>query len=1153
MSLLAKETPPTVLRQELIDLVEKELLGPAGGPEEEVDERRVRDRYLVGCLAPKDSMTIPEEMDDTAIGLDDLSDDGQADSKPTERATFLQSSFGFTFIVGNDAPPLRIGAKWGLYTREESVNAMNDKGEPKLVWRRKPIEESWDNFDASSMTLRGYELFRSYFGKVVIQALSKPFGDERIVSVYLVNEQESPSKRKDQAWLFQPELYVEAMDGSPVFRKRPSSLSSSWHARPPDNEDLVMRMLYRDHVEFAVGHGVSVHAQMSENDPQCAVRISSRIIPKYEVAKQTPPTALDYPKLEGLVLDMKDLAFAESPDFRSKLSALPEAYGDWIAKQKIRINDPDAGLVGFERLAEESLGMCEEAMERIKKGIDLICSDEAAAVSFRFANDAMWRQRVQSIIADNARKGVTLSFEEADTSENRTWYPFQLGFILLNLVGVTDLGSEERCAGAEAILDLLWFPTGGGKTEAYLGLAAYTMALRRRQGEIAGRPGQYGIAVLMRYTLRLLTIQQFQRASTLICACEVIRRKNPELWGDEPFRIGLWVGGKSTPNKNSQSEEWVKDRRETSKMNFHPKIGGSPAQLTHCPWCGSKIDPGKHIEVESFEKGHGRTLFMCPDPTYQCPFTSKNSNREGIPAMVVDEEIYRRLPSLLIATVDKFAQMPWKGEVQNLFGQVNGLCERHGFRSPHISDSDSHPARHGMPKAKTVNMGPLRPPDLIIQDELHLISGPLGTLVALYETAVDALCSWEVNGKTVRPKIVASTATIRKAADQGRLLFARKIKVFPPQGLDAEDNFFSLRREPSAEHPGRLYLGVMAPGIRLKAALIKVYSTLLASAQKMFERYEAAADPWMTLVGYFNSIRELAGMRRLVEDDITARLKSMDQHGLAKRKIFQPEELTSRRSSEDIPDILNRMEIGFAKQVNGSPKSGAGSNRPIDTLLATNMLSVGVDVKRLGLMVVASQPKATAEYIQATSRVGRKKPGIVVTVFNWTRPRDLSHYERFEHFHETFYKHVEALSVTPFSSRALDRGLSAVLVALARLTSEEFNHNEKAIAVYNYPDFIKRIESLIVSRAFSVTGSQDIADQTAALLQQRLAFWKKEALRSKDTGAPLLYHRAKPSIGAPLLSYAEDGDWGLFTCLNSLRDVESPVPLILYQDLLSEE
>ncbi|MGP8281393.1 MAG: DISARM system helicase DrmA [Desulfomonilaceae bacterium] len=1159
MGLLSYKLSPLDLRQELIDLVEREILGPAGGPEEEIDERRVKDRYLVGCLAPKDSMTVPEEIDDSAIGGDDMSDDGKADSKPIERATFLQSSLGFTLIVEADAPKLRIGARWGQYTRQESANAINEKtGEPKLVWKRNPVEGSWDNVDVNSLNQGSYEIFRSDFGKVVIQLVSKALGDERIVSVYLVNEQESPKRNKDQAWLFQPELYVESMDGAAVFRKRPSSVSPliSGHDLSSDTEESVMRMLYRDHVEFAVGHGVSVHVELSDNDPQSAIRICSRVIPKHEVARQTPPSVHDYPKLNGLVLDMKDLAFTDSKDFDSKLSALPEAYADWITRQRERISDPKNGLIDFEPIANESLNLCETALERIRNGINLICSDEAAADSFRFANRAMWLQRVRSIIADKGRKSETISFVDADIPENRTWYPFQLGFILLNLVGVTDLNSDERSSETEAVLDLLWFPTGGGKTEAYLGLAAYTMGLRRRQGDIEGRPGNYGVAVLMRYTLRLLTIQQFQRAATLICACESIRREKTDLWGEEPFRIGLWVGGKATPNKNSQSEDWVKKRRESQKGAFHPKGEGSPAQLTHCPWCGTKIDPGRDIKVESFDKGRGRTLFLCPDPTFQCPFTSANSEGEGIPALVVDEEIYRRVPALLIATVDKFAQMPWKGETQNLFGQVSGFCERHGFRSPHISDADSHQARNGLPKAKTVKIGPLRPPDLIIQDELHLISGPLGTLVGLYETAVDSLCSWEVKGKTVRPKIIASTATIRKAANQVRFLFARKVNVFPPQGLEAGDNFFSLRREPSAEHPGRLYLGVMAPGIRLKAALIKVYSALLAAGQQLFYRYGTYADPWMTLVGYFNSIRELAGMRRLVEDDITSRLRVMDRHGLANRAIYELEELTSRRSSEAIPDILNKMEIGFEppppNKFNVAPTKGR-KIRPIDTLLASNMLSVGVDIKRLGLMVVAGQPKATAEYIQATSRVGRRAPGLVVTVFNWTRPRDLSHYERFEHFHDTFYNHVEALSVTPFSARALDRGLSAVLVALTRLSSQEFNHNHKATVFNKDSDFVKRIESLIIARAKRVNGIGEIADQTAFLLKQRVDFWTKEIIKSKETGAPLQYHKEKPATGAPLLSSAEDGAWGLFTCLNSLRDVESPVQLILYPNLLKRD
>src|SRR5262249_1860495 len=217
----------------------------------------------------------------------------------------------------------------------------------------------------------------------------------------------------------------------------------------------------------------------------------------------------------------------------------------------------------------------------------------------------------------------------------------------------------------------------------------------------------------------------------------------------------------------------------------------------------------------------------------------------------------------LIATVDKFAQMPWKGETQMLFGQVNGICPRHGFRSPEVEDANSHPARNGLPKTQTVPHGPLRPPDLIIQDELHLISGPLGSMVALYETAVDELCSWTVDGKRVRPKVVASTATIRRAPDQVRKLFLRKLEVFPPQGTSINDSFFAIQRPPSEEYPGRRYLGVCAFGRRYPAATIRVYVALMAAAQTLFEKYDNLADPWMTLVGYFNSIRELAGTRRL--------------------------------------------------------------------------------------------------------------------------------------------------------------------------------------------------------------------------------------------------------------------------------------------------
>lgn len=392
---------------------------------------------------------------------------------------------------------------------------------------------------------------------------------------------------------------------------------------------------------------------------------------------------------------------------------------------------------------------------------------------------------------------------------------------------------------------------------------------------------------------------------------------------------------------------------------------------------------------------------------------------------MVDEEIYRRLPALLIATVDKFAQMPWKGETQMLFGKVNGCCQRHGYRSPEIEDTDTHRATDKHPAAQTVPAGPLRPPDLIIQDELHLISGPLGTLVGLYETAIDHLCTWEANGQKVRPKVIASTATIRRANYQVNQLYLRKVAVFPPPGLDHTDNFFARQRPPTEALPGRRYVGICAPGTRLKTILIRVYVACMAAAQQLYEQEGQAVDPYMTLVGYFNSMRELGGMRRVVDDAVRTRLQKADLRGLAKRFIehFTVEELTSRKGPVDIPQILTRLETPF---LSGEKKQ---KPYPLDVLLATNMISVGVDVNRLGLMVTAGQPKTTAEYIQATSRVGRYFPGLVCTVYNWTRPRDLSHYERFEHYHATFYQNVEPLSVTPFSARALDRGLTGVLVA----------------------------------------------------------------------------------------------------------------------------
>ncbi|OKH33164.1 helicase [[Phormidium ambiguum] IAM M-71] len=1131
------------IRAELEQAVLDDLLGPAGGENEEIDEQRVSDRYLVGLLAPTQRRIRPEELEETPEQIDELavSGSGTAEEGTTESSIppaekMFPSSMGMTFCVDGTAKAIKVKAGWGQYDRIASETIFKEDGKsPKTVWKRTPIVGISNPILLKVGNIPPWIIHPDY-EDVIVSGLIRKQGEDWIVTLFLVNGQKEPERLVDKAWLFQPELSVESADNHQpdIFIKRQQKRQLGKLDPALFAEEQAMAMLYRDCVEFAVGHGTGVHAETLPGNPHRAIRLSTKVVPAYEVPQTTPPTIAEIPGLAGLVLDMKELA--EISDLSTALSSLTTAYADWIFQQTAKISDPASGLTDYQDAAKTAMENCDRTLQRIQAGIDLLQTDNNAAEAFRFMNRAMWQQRIHSIYAENKRRGEDIEIEKIDVPKNRTWRPFQLAFILLNLPSITQLDHIDRCHPTEAIADLLWFPTGGGKTEAYLGLTAYTIGLRRLQGTIAGRSGEAGVAVLMRYTLRLLTLQQFQRATALICACEEIRRQDEQKWGKEPFRIGLWVGMKTTPNRTEQSDEFLKQKLG----QYQSASSGSPHQLTNCPWCGSKIDPGKqHIKVESFAKGQGRTLIYCGDALGRCLFTQRQSPTEGLPIVVVDEEIYRRLPTLLIATVDKFAQMPWNGAVQMLFGQVDGYCTRHGFRSPEIDDSDSHPSKYGLPSAKTIPTNPLRPPDLIIQDELHLISGPLGTLVGLYETAVDKLASWEVNGKIVRPKVIASTATIRQARDQVHNLFLRQVQVFPPQGLDIKDNFFSCQRPPSEDYPGRRYLGICATGRRLKAALIRVYTAVLAASQYLFEKEGDRVDPWMTLVGYFNSMRELGGTRRLVDDDIQSRLGKTDRRGLAKRLRIEVEELTSRKNSTDIPIVLDWLETPFS-----SDKSQKNNRRkPLDVLLATNMISVGVDVKRLGVMVVTGQPKTTAEYIQATSRVGRTFPGLVFTVYNWARPRDLSHYEQFEHYHATFYQHVEALSITPFAPRAIDRGLAALLVSLVRLAGSELNLNDKAGRISRHHPYVQAAIDAICDRAWAV-GDAKTRDLVKQELEAKLDYWLEVAANSVG-GSILGYQTKKDGVTLGLLEQPGQSNWQPFTCLNSLRNVEPSIGLIL--------
>lgn len=821
------------------------------------------------------------------------------------------------------------------------------------------------------------------------------------VTLSLVNTDVAPRGHRDERCWFNPVLIVTAPPGT--LRERPPLVIAG-----TDEDDVrTQRLLYRGVRTYAVGHGCAV--QWPTGADGTVTRLTTTFMPRHELLLADPGGAKD------MDLSMKTLG--GSDDF-TELDRLVDHYESWIS----RLATTDATLNDEQRKTlrrhiEEAGG----AARRMREGIDLLRADPDVRKAFRLMNEAMSEQRSRQ----EHHRGGGLGGPPT-TADAGTWYPFQIAFILLNLVGLADPEHEDR-----EIADLLWFPTGGGKTEAYLGIIGVAILLRRIRN-----PHAAGVSVLMRYTLRLLTLQQYQRATGLICALEALRKRH--LPDCEPISIGLWVGQASTPNSIDDARRFLNKAR-TGVRSTDDDDTSDPVQLRQCPWCGHPLD---HQNYEIVDRSWMKVA--CGQPS--CAY------RNGLPVHIIDEDVYRARPSLLIATVDKFAMLPWKRESGRLLGT-------------------------GIPTASPDDDIVDLPPDIIVQDELHLISGPLGTIVGLYETAVDAIC-----GRDHRPKIVASTATIRRATDQVRAVFARRTRQFPPPGLDPTDSFFAVEASRDVKAT-REYVGLMAPGASHATLMVRVYASLMQSASTVPEDDEAA-DLYWTLLGYFNSLRVLGGAYIQVLDDVPDQVKVV-----ARRRGEEPRigrnvrEMTSRLKSTEIP-----VELKILERHRGRPDAA-------DVVLATNMISVGVDVDRLGLMVVMGQPQTSSEYIQATSRVGRRRPGLVVTLYNAARSRDLSHYENFTGYHRALYRHVEATGATPFAPRARDRGLHAVLVAMARHTIAGAAADRSAGDAADWEDELRRCRDLIVRRAREIGAEDDgpedeaperIAEQLDGLLDRWL-------------------------------------------------------------------
>ena len=1127
---------PLAVREYLVDALRLDLVGPGAG-HDLASERlpgwvRPSNWYLTGFLIPSATPFQERSDDDEDDSLDEVPEvaglaEESADDRRAAKRGFFPSSIGLSFLVSQQNGELDVTVRWGDYTPGEVEGA---DGKRVAVWQRSAEERT---LSVSVSDLSNHDVPGS--GGLRLHMVSRPVDVRRLaglsegtrsVSVFLVNNRQplivgsdapNSSAISDGCYAFQAGFEVASEE---PFVARPDPRG----ARAAEWDDMVADLHYADTPEYAVGHGVSAEWELVDGD--CRV-LRTAWIPNATVAKTEP---VDVPGAELSMEILGDLSDGAAAD--AALRPLVDQHRAWIASQC----DVLAAHDGERReTAEELLRLAGLAAGRIERGIDLLAADSAALDAFRVANRAVAKALQQRL--------------GPDVSDPK-WRTFQLAFILLNLPGLANPRHPER-----EVVDLLFFPTGGGKTEAYLGLAAFTIILRRlrRPGQ-EGRQGA-GVAVIMRYTLRLLTLDQLVRAAGLICALELERATDPDRYGLWPIEIGLWVGKAATPNVMGRKGDNRSDsaRSKTRRFRADPVRNPAPIPLESCPWCATRFEP---MSFALLPDDDAPTELRVVCANFECDF----SGDQHLPILAVDEPMYRRLPAFLIATVDKFASLPWTAQTGTLLGGADRYDDN-GFYGP---------AEPRMGRRLDLS---LPAPDLVIQDELHLISGPLGTMAGLYETVIEALCVRATRNAAdsptprldpeVRPKIVASTATVRQAQDQIQSLFARSsTHIFPALGPDRRDSFFAMIK-PVDEVPGRLYLGVASPGRNPKVLMRRVWLALMGAAERAYRdagghhNEDNPADPYMTILGYFNSLRELGGARRILEEEVQNTVKTYGQ----RRRIGQTYTeglFNNRRILSDVVELTSRVPTARVAEARRRLGCHAHEQDRVDSAIATNMISVGLDIARLGLMVVLGQPKTHAEYIQATSRVGRddQRPGLVVTLLNVHKPRDRSHFERFRHYHETFYRSVEVSSVTPFSARALDRGFAGSVVSFAR-------HAEPILTPPFGVAALDRVRASIEAQLRHVfqqrVESQPFRDEAEreershsvqARVVDLLDSWLNVVEDYREANASVKYQKYESGTAQPLLREMLDQDFESvhhrkFRANRSLRDVEPDVNLYI--------
>lgn len=1009
-------------RDKITQIVKEDLLGPVN--ENEVLEESPVGYYLLGKIYPRNIAQIEDE--DVKLDRDE--------------EVFHEEE---TIAMGNGGYPSAMGLTFAIEKETRSFDifvsvAYYEPNEKNKKWQRKTIEKL-NTIDTGEL-INKKRIIINLYNQLILYVSS--YKSETInnykITATIVNNNTSPNSsyvELSKLTFFQPKLIVK----NPVLGKFCELFQRVTYLNDEETQEL--ELLYHDIKNYSIGHGCATNWSFSEDGS--VNEIEMQIIPEQAVLQMKPSESIS-----GDFLSMKYLAEIDYDDLAKGIKQLCDNYKTWISKLEIELNNIDVQL---KKCAKNNIAKCKSICERLSRTIELF-KDKDVLRAFKYANKAMYLQR----------KHTVKNIKESDIN----WYPFQLAFFLIEIAPIVNPMCEQR-----KIVDLLWFPTGGGKTEAYLGIAAFTIFYRRICALNKGEK-DIGVAVFMRYTLRLLSLQQFERASAMICAAEIIRKG--ENLGDNHFGIALWAGSALTPNTLKEADEYLHGKTANCS---------NPVQVKKCPWCGALLNESNY----SVETTESRMYISCTNE--DCDF------HDELPIHLIDEDIYKHKPSFVIGTIDKFAQIAFKDEAGELLGV-------------------------DLPN----------PPDLIIQDELHLISGPLGTITGIYEAAITKLC--EKNG--IKPKIIASTATIRNAENQIKALYGMDYDQFPPQGLNIKDSFFAelSSRDKKAE---RDYIGVFSAGTSRAVTFTRTAAAILFASRYLIDcgYSEEVIDSFWTQTGYFNTLKELGSALSRIVDAVQDRFVYLKESKFKNKYIINGTtnrycrnyELTSRKNSNDLGNaIQNQLIIPYKKD---------NSTNPYDFIVASNMISVGVDVPRLNTMVVVGQPIKSSEYIQSTSRVGRRTPGLVYTIYQPVFSRDRSHYEQFNLYHSCLYKYVEASSLTPFADRARDRALQALYVILCRYFVPSLRKNEDA------KNFRANLKELDIVRKYIydyvAIVDPDELDNVKDEIKEIETEWETNA----KSNTKLIYFRAYNDTNTLFKEDIKEGN--RFRMMNSMRSVEPTI------------